>query len=111
MKISLRERDGVTILDCSGKLSVDDGDEKLREAVDALVAGGETMIILNLRGVVSMDSSGLGELLASKKSCDARDAQIKLLDVNQKVGKILTMTRLVGIFEIFEDERSALASF
>ena len=111
MKITQRERDGVTILDCSGKLSIDDGDEKLREAVDALVSGGETMIILNLRGVVSMDSSGLGEMVAAKTSAAARGAAIKLLHVEDKVRQVVAMTHLVGVFETFDDETAAIASF
>ena len=58
-----------------------------------------------------MDSSGLGELIASRKLCADHDAEIKLLDATSKVTKVLTMTRLVGIFDIHGDQSSALASF
>ena len=66
MKITKRERGGVTILDLEGRLSIGQGDIALREAIQALLRSGESMILLNLRGVKSMDSSGLGELVAGK---------------------------------------------
>jgi anti-sigma B factor antagonist len=111
MRIIQRQRDGVTVLDCSGKLSVDDGDKKLRETVEALIEGGETAIILNLRGVVSVDSSGLGEMVATKTSAAARGTTIKLLHLEDKVRQVVAMTHLVGVFETFDDESAAIESF
>lgn len=111
MKITTRERGGVTILDLDGQLAIGDGDIALRRAVLDLLDAGESMILLNLHGVRSMDSSGLGELVASKTAAAARGAQIKLLHVEDKVRRVVVMTRLIGIFESFDDELTAIASF
>ena len=111
MKITKRERGGVTILDLDGRLAIGVGDIALREAILGLLDEGETMILLNLRGVKSMDSSGLGELVAGKTAAAARGASIKLLHVEDKVRHVVSMTRLVGVFESFDDETSAISSF
>ena len=111
MRISQRERGGVTILDLDGRLAIGDGDIALREAVLDLLDEGETMILLNLRRVRSMDSSGLGELVAGKTAAAARGASIKLLHVEGKIKRVVTMTRLVGVFESFDDELEAISSF
>ena len=111
MKITQRERGGVTILDCQGRLSIGEGDVALREAVADLLRRDETMILLNLRGVTSMDSSGLGEMVAAKTSAATRGAAIKLLHVEDKVKQVVAMTHLVGVFETYDDELTAIASF
>jgi anti-sigma B factor antagonist len=111
MKISQRERGGVTILDLEGRLSIGEGDIALRKAIRSLLEDGESMILLNLQGVTSIDSSGLGELVASKTGAAARGAHIKLLHVEDKVRRVVSMTRLVGVFESFDDEIAAIASF
>ena len=85
MKIIKRERGGVTILDLEGRLSIGEGDIALREAILELLDEGESMILLNLQRVKSMDSSGLGELVAGKTAAAARGACIKLLHVEDKV--------------------------
>jgi anti-sigma B factor antagonist len=111
MKISQRERGGVTILDCSGKLTIGAGDVALRDAIRDLLERGETMILLNLREITSMDSSGLGEMVAAKTSAVARGSAVKLLHVEDKVKQVVAMTHLIGVFETFDDELSAIASF
>jgi anti-sigma B factor antagonist len=111
MKITQRQRGGVTILDLEGRLSLGEGDIALREAILLLLDEGESMILLNLRGVKSMDSSGLGELVAGKTSAAARGAHIKLLHLEDKVRHVVSMTQLIGIFESFDDELTAIASF
>lgn len=111
MKISKHERGGVTILTLAGRLSIGQGDIVLREAVRALLDDGETNILLNLRGVTSMDSSGLGELVSCKTTAMAKGAQIKLLHLEGKVQRVVVMTRLIGTFESFDDEIDAIASF
>ena len=111
MKIIKRERGGVTILDLEGRLSIGEGDIALREAILELLDEGESMILLNLQRVKSMDSSGLGELVAGKTAAAARGASIKLLHVEDKVQRVVSMTHLIGVFESFDDEISAIASF
>lgn len=110
MKITTREEEGVLILDLVGKLVIGDGDVELRDEVrDALDKGNK--LLLNLQGVKMMDSSGLGELIRCKATAANRDATIKLLHVEDKVQEILEMTRLIGVFETFDDEIDAIASF
>jgi anti-sigma B factor antagonist len=111
MKISKHERGGVTILTLDGRLSIGQGDIALRKAVSSLLEEGETNILLDLKGVTSMDSSGLGELVSSKTTANAKGAQIKLLHLEGKVQRVVVMTRLVGTFESFDDEIDAIASF
>jgi len=111
MKIDVRETSGVVVVEPKGKVTIAGGDVALRQQVEQLLDMGHKRILVGLGDVKAMDSSGLGELIACKGACEERGAQIRLLDVSQKVGKILTMTRLVGIFEIMENEADAIASF
>lgn len=111
MNIAVRKEEGVVILELGGKLVIGDGDVKLREEVRDQLDKGETKLLLNLQGVKTMDSSGLGELIRTKASANAAGATIKLLHVEDKVEEVLQMTRLIGVFDTYNDEIDALASF
>jgi anti-sigma B factor antagonist len=111
MKIDIRHEAGVAFINPRGKLTIAGGDAALRDRIEEAVAAGATKIVVGLGDVTAMDSSGLGELVAAKKRCAEQGAEIKLLDVNQRINRVLTMTRLVGLFDIFSDEKSALDSF
>lgn len=111
MKVSSRKDEDVTILDLSGKLSIGEGDVALRESVVNVLDRGATKILINLKRVSAMDSSGLGELIRAKATATQRSAEIKLLHVEDKVHEVLQMTRLIGVFETFDDEIDAIASF
>lgn len=111
MQIRTRTEEGVVILDLDGKLTIGDGDVALREELRDQLERGEKKLLLNLDGVKTMDSSGLGELVRCKASASQYQATIKLLHVQDKVQQVLEMTRLIGVFEDFSDEIDALASF
>lgn len=111
MKITRRQTTRVTILDCVGRLTVNEGVEPFRAAVDRLLEAGETRILLNLCHVASLDSSGLGEMVTAKTSAAARGASIKLLHLESKVQRVIEMMHLLDVFEIFDDEHAAIASF
>ena len=111
MEINIRTEEGIQILDLVGKLVIGEGDVKLREEVVDLLERGEKKILLNLKGVKTMDSSGLGELIRCKASATSADAVIKLVHVEDKVQEVLEMTRLIGVFDNFNDEIDAVASF
>ena len=111
MKIEARREEGVLILDLDGKLTIGDGDVALREELRDHLERGEKKLLLNLDGVKTMDSSGLGELVRCKATASQHDATIKLLHVQDKVQQVLEMTRLIGVFEDFDDEIDAIASF
>ena len=111
MKSSMRQHGKVTVVDLSGKITIGDGDIKLRDAVNALLEEGRKSIILNLSSVSYMDSAGIGELVACFKRALERKASVKLVNPSGKVQDLLILTRLQEIFEIFRDEREALGSF
>ncbi len=112
MKISTRkDEEGVTIIALEGKLTIGEGDVQLRDQIREALDHGADKILLNLQGVKMMDSSGLGELIRCKATANGAAATIKLLHVEDKVQEVLEMTRLIGVFETFDDEIDAVASF
>ncbi len=111
MKTTARHHGKVTVLDLSGKITIGEGDLKLRETVNALLEEGRKNVLLNLQGVSYMDSAGIGELVACYKRARDRGSVLKLLNPSGKVQDLLVLTRLQEIFEIFRDEREALTSF
>ncbi len=111
MEITKRQMKDVSILDMNGKLTIGSGDVRLRGALLDELNDGHTKILLNLDAVKAIDSSGLGELIRSKATAAAKGGEIKLLHVNLKARKLLTMAQLVGVFEMFDDEQMAVDSF
>ena len=111
MEVTRRQVGGVVILDLDGKLTIGKGDVVLRGAfIDELEAGGRK-IVVNLDKVKVIDSSGLGELIRCKVTASEKRAEVKLLHVNLKARKLLTMAQLVGVFEMFDDEKMVVESF
>ncbi len=113
MKIKTRyDRDyEVTLVRLEGKLTIGGGDVQLRETIKELLDDGRKRILIDLKGVKMMDSSGLGELVRTRASAASAEATIKLLHVEDKVAEVLEMTRLIGVFETYDDEIEALGSF
>jgi len=111
MKIDQRVRDGVAILDCKGKITIGVGDVALREAVQAALGGGHKNILINLEGVSTMDSSGVGELVSTYTTVTNRGGKLKLLHLPPKVSDILQITQLITVFEVYDDEDEAVQSF
>ena len=111
MEITKRTVGDVTILDLNGKLTIGKGDVVLRDALVAELEGGSKGILINLDTVNTIDSSGLGELIRCRVTSKSHEAEVKLLNVNIKARKLLTMAQLVGVFEMFDDEELAVASF
>ena len=111
MNITQRTNADVTILDLDGKLTIGDGAELLRETVKTLVSQGKTKVLINLAQVPYVDSGGLGELVHCMVSAKKAAGAVKLMGVTGKITDLLAITRLVTVFETFESEREALASF
>ncbi len=111
MEVTRRETGGVVILDLDGKLTIGQGDVVLRGAFVDEFDVGQRKLIVNLGGVKVIDSSGLGELIRCKVTGSEKGAEIKLLHPNLKARKLITMAQLVGVFEMFDDEQMAVASF
>ena len=111
MEITKRKVGEVAIFDLSGKLTIGKGDVILRETLVEELENGGKQVLINLDAVTTIDSSGLGELIRSKVTATSHEAEVKLLHVNIKARKLLTMAQLVGVFEMFDDEELAVASF
>ena len=111
MHVETRKSGEVVIVDLKGRLTAGLGDQILRETIDELLAEGWKKILLNLSAVTFMDSAGLGELVAGLKTTKRFGAELKLLNVGERVQSTLYMSRLLPVFEIYADEAEALAHF
>jgi anti-sigma B factor antagonist len=111
LTIASREVAGVNILDLSGRITLGEGSVQLRDAIRGLIGKGKKKILLNLGDVNYIDSSGLGELVSAFTTAKNQQADIKLLNLTKKVHDLLQLTKLVTVFDIYDDEASAIASF
>jgi anti-sigma B factor antagonist len=111
MKLTNYEKGGVVIVNVNGRLTLGDGTSSLRSNVRMLIDGGFRQILLNMAGVDYIDSSGLGELVAAYTTAAAAAGEMKLLNLAKRTHDLLKITKLYTVFEIFEDEASAIASF
>ena len=108
MHIEVRQAMEVMILDLKGRLTAGLGDQILRDAIDELLAEGRRRILLNLSEVSFLDSAGVGELVAGLKTSRRFQAELKLLNVGERVYSTLDMARLLPTFEIYGDEAEAV---
>lgn len=111
LNISERQAGDVTILDLSGKITIGEGSVALRNAIRRLLGEGKNKILLNLGSVGYIDSSGIGELVSSFTAVNKESGQLKLLNLTQKIQDLLAITKLLTVFDVFEDEGEALASY
>ena len=111
MKATTRQIDGVTILDLSGRITLGEGSVQLRDAVRDLLAKGSKKILLNLGDVNYIDSSGIGELVSAYTTVRNQGGDLKLLNLTKKVHDLLQITKLYTVFDIKDDEATAVASF
>ena len=111
MNISQRQAGDVTILDVSGKITIGVGDVAIRDAVQVALGGGARDIVLNLKNVSTIDSAGVGELVSAYTTVTHRGGKLKLVNLPAKVNDILQITQLITVFEVYEDEQSAVDSF
>jgi anti-sigma B factor antagonist len=111
LTIASRELDGVTVLDLSGRITLGEGSVQLRDAIRALISKGQKRILLNMADVNYIDSSGLGELVSAFTTAKNQQADVKLLSLTKKVHDLLQLTKLYTVFDIKDDEASAIAAF
>jgi anti-sigma B factor antagonist len=111
MKISTRQVDGVTIVDCSGRITLGEGSITLRETITQLLGKGEKKILLNLGDVNYIDSSGIGELVSAFTTVRKQSGDLKLLNLTKKVHDLLLITKLYTVFDVKDDEAVAVKSF
>ena len=111
MKVASRHREGVTILEPKGKITIGLGDIALRDAIMEALDAGALKILLDLNEVSTIDSSGVGEMVSAYTTVTNRGGKLKLLNLPPKVQDILQITQLITVFEVFDDEDEAVASF
>src|SRR5829696_873961 len=112
-ELDLKERQAgdVTILDLSGEVRIGDASIALRDAIRKLVDAGKKKVLLNLAGVKYMDSSGIGELIANYTTLSRQGGQLKLLNLTDRIQNLLVITKLLTVFDSYDNEAEALKSF
>ena len=111
LTIASREVDGVVVLDLNGRITLGEGSVQLRDAIRGLIGKGKKSVLLNMSEVNYIDSSGLGELVSAYTTAKNQPAEVKLLKLTRKVHDLLQLTKLYTVFDIKDDEASAIASF
>jgi anti-sigma B factor antagonist len=111
LTISERQAGDVTVLDLGGKITIGEGSVSLRSAIRRLIDEGKKKILLNLAQVGYVDSSGIGELVSSYTTIGREGGQLKLLNLTQKIQDLLAITKLLTVFDVYDDEATALNSF
>ncbi len=111
LNISERQAGDVTILDMDGKVTIGEGSVALRTTIRRLLGEGKKKILLNLGSVSYVDSSGIGELVSSFTAVNKEDGTLKLLNLTQKIQDLLAITKLLTVFDVYENEGEALSSF
>lgn len=109
--INERRSADVTILDLKGRLRIGGNAIALHRSVRSLILEKKTLILLNLAGVTFIDSCGLGELVASQVSVEKKGGEIKLIGVTDTLRELLELTRLLSVFDVYENEADAIQSF
>jgi anti-anti-sigma factor len=111
MDVSKRQVGDVTILDLKGKITIGTGDVQLRNAMQEVMNSGATKILINMAGVSTIDSSGIGELVSAYTTATNRGARLKLANLPAKVSDILTITQLITVFDVYDSEDAGVKSF
>ncbi|HVI71355.1 MAG TPA: STAS domain-containing protein [Pyrinomonadaceae bacterium] len=112
-ELDLKERQAgdVTILDLNGEVRIGEGSVALRDSIRNLADQGKKKVLLNLAGVRYIDSSGIGELIANYTTISRQGGQLKLLKLTDRVQNLLVITKLLTVFDSYDDEAEALKSF
>jgi anti-sigma B factor antagonist len=111
LEVKERQAGDVTILDLRGEVRIGEGSIALRDAIRNLADSGKKKLLLNLAGVSYIDSSGIGELIANYTTITRQGGQLKLLKLTDRVQNLLVITKLLTVFDSYEDEAEALNSF
>jgi anti-sigma B factor antagonist len=111
VKLSNRQVGDVTVVDATGRITLGEGASTLRDSMRDLAAKGNKKLLLNLSEVSYIDSSGIGEMVSSYTTITNHGGQLKLLGLSKRVKDLLQITKLYTVFEVFDDEASAVRSF
>jgi anti-anti-sigma factor len=111
MKTEKHVREGVTVLEINGRLTLGSGETELRRCLQETLDEGAKKVVFNLRGVSTIDSTGVGELVRCYTSATNRGSVLKLSNLPPKVNDILLITQLITVFDVFDTEDEAVRSF
>jgi anti-sigma B factor antagonist len=111
MQIEERTNGEVVLLDLKGKMTLGEGDELLKDKVNSLVNQGWKKIVLNLADVPYIDSAGLGEIVRTYTTVNRQGGSLKLLNLTKRITDLLSITKLLTVFETFDSEKDAIRSF
>src|ERR1041385_3441665 len=111
IKLNSRQVGDVTVVDAIGRITLGEGSSALRDMLRALVAKGQKKILLNLGEVSYIDSSGIGELVSGFTTVTNQGGSLKLLGLTKRVKDLLQITKLYTVFDVHDDEASAIRSF
>jgi anti-sigma B factor antagonist len=111
MQIEERVVNDVTILDLKGKITLGEGDEVLKDKINSLILQNRKRILLNLEDVPYIDSAGLGEIVRTYTTVSRQGGQLKLVNLTKRITDLLSITKLLTVFETFDTEPEALKSF
>jgi len=101
----------IEVIALEGKITIGAGDTQLREVITNAVNAGKTNILLDLGKVTTIDSSGIGELVGSYTTVTNRGGKLKLLHLPAKLNELLHVTQLITVFEVYDNENDAVASY
>ena len=111
MEIVERTVSDVTVLDLKGKMTLGEGDELLKDKINSLLASGKKKLLLNLESVPYIDSAGLGEIVRTYTTVSRQGGNLKLVNLTKRITDLLSITKLLTVFETFDSEPEALKSF
>src|SRR5258707_11911144 len=111
MQIEERAVGDVVVLDLKGRITLGDGDELLKDKVNSLLNQGRKKIVLNLAEVPYIDSAGLGEIVRTYTTVSRQGGSLKLLNLTKRIADLLSITKLLTVFESFDAEADAVPSF
>jgi len=111
MQIEERSAGDVTVLDLKGKMTLGEGDELLRDKINSLIQQGRRKVVLNLEDVPYIDSAGLGEIVRTYTTISRHGGSLKLLNLTKRITDLLSITKLLTVFDTYDSEADAVRSF
>lgn len=111
LKLTSRNVNGITVIEASGRIVLGEETNQLREQVKQVLASGAKRIVINLAQVDFIDSSGLGALVGLYSTANAQGAKIRLSNISKRFHELLQITKLLTVFEVYENESAAVSSF
>jgi len=111
MEIVERTVSDVTVLDLKGKMTLGEGDELLKDKINSLLAAGKKKLLLNLEAVPYIDSAGLGEVVRTYTTVSRQGGSLKLLNLTKRIEDLLSITKLLTVFDTYDNEAEAIKSY